>query len=175
MLTNQEAKNLIALPKQIIVGGNALGYTPLHLHGGRVKYHLRCAPSDNISFLMEITQATKGPNKGLKISLHFQEDDEKIGLLRVDYFGQHKNPDRVTAHLPAALKPYAGKWFRYEDHHIHYYVQGYKSLAWAIPLKDDAFPYKQVTSRNDLYPAAQAFGARINLQTQFRGYQGALA
>ena len=175
MLTNQEADDLIALPKQIIVGGNALGATMLRLPGGQAKYRLRSDQDEDLSFLMEITQATKGPNKGLKMSLHFQEDDEKIGLLRVDYFGQHQNPSEVTAHLPADLIPYAGMWFRYEDHHIHRYVQGYKNLAWAIPLENDDFPYKQVTARKEVYPVAQAFGARINLQTQFRGYQNALA
>lgn len=175
MLTNQEANDLIALPKKIIEDDNALGSVMLRLPGGRVKYRLRPASSDDISFLLEITQATKGPNRGLKISLHFQENDEKIGLLRVDYFGQHKNPDEVTSHLPADLIPFAGKWFDYDEHHIHRYVQGYKNLAWAAPLKDDNFPYKQVTSRNDVYPVAKAFGARIHLQTQFRGYQNALA
>lgn len=175
MLTNQEADDLIALPKRIVAGKKALAHTSLHLPGGRVKYRLRPASGDDISFLMEITQATKGPNRGLKISLHFQEDDEKIGLLRVDYFGQHKNPDEVTSHLPADLMPFAGKWFDYDEPHIHRYVQGYKNLAWAAPLKDDIFPHKQVTSRKDVYPVAQAFGARIQLQTQFRGYQDALA
>ena len=57
--------------------------------------------------------------------------------------------------------------FDYHEHHIHYYVEDYKPLAWAIPLADDEFPIKDITTTTDIFPVIQEFAVRINLKTKF--------
>lgn len=120
-------------------------------------------------FLLEISRSAKN---NLKITLHFQEDNSKIGLLRVDYSGKHKNPHEIKRSL---LDRFAAKWFDYREHHIHYYVESYNQLAWAIPSVDNDFPVKSVTNANDIFPATIAFARKINLKTEFENYQNELA
>jgi hypothetical protein len=97
------------------------------------------------------------------------DNDTRIGLLRVDFSGQHENPQTLTDNMPAIFHPYVGRFFDYNDHHIHYYVEGYRTtLDWAIPLTDDAFPVKQISNSNDILNAFYRFNDIINLQTSFK-------
>ncbi len=100
------------------------------------------------------------------MTLHHQEDQSNIGLLRVDYNGKHKNPETVTDKVPEFLHPYAGKWFDYHEHHIHYYVEGYPALAWAAPLKDVDFGQKSIHNPHDIVNAFYYFAEEINLVTR---------
>ena len=113
-------------------------------------------------FFLEIWQSTK---KRIKLTLHFQEDDASIGLLRIDFEGPpHKNPEIINDHVPEIYKRYAGKWI--ENRHIHCFIEGYKPLAWAIPLIDDDFPIKEFTDQNLIAQILYAFGEKINLKTK---------
>lgn len=96
------------------------------------------------------------------------DDETKIGLIRVDYSGQHKNPEIIKDNVPIMFHSYAGKYFNYNEHHIHYYVEGYKtSLDWALPLKVDRFPIKEIKNNSDILNAFYNFNKLINLQTIF--------
>ena len=49
--------------------------------------------------------------------------------------------------------------------HIHYVIDGYKPLAWAIPLEIDGFPVKKLEGRHDYTDTLDAFFRKINLRT----------
>ena len=116
----------------------------------------------DFAFFLEFFQSSK---QHLRLSLHFQEDETSIGLLRVDFHSRHPNPVEINEYLPEIFKPYAGQWI--EGSHIHYYVQGYKPLAWAIPLQvDNSFAIKQFTDETQVANIITTFGQKVNLQTQ---------
>ena len=132
-------------------------------HLFRERYELLSEADEDVAFLWQITQNTKNT---LGINLHVYDKDSNIGLLRVDYNGGHVNPVIVNEYVPEKLSKYAGKWLK--SSHIHYYVQGYKILSWAIPLEDDDFPVKSIDTNNFYETFAdiiQAFAKRINVET----------
>ncbi len=146
--------------------------TTFRWSNGKARYTLYAEQEPDYSFLPDIRRSSK---RALKITLHFQEDDSKTGLLRIDYHEQHRNPLEIKNSSPDRFKPYAGKWFDYREHHLHYYVEGYTPLAWAIPLVNDDFPLKTIRAVSDIFSVIQAFSRRINLKTEFREYQHELA
>jgi len=130
------------------------------------RFILMSEQNTEYSFILEIYQS---PKNQLKLTLHFQEDDAKIGLLRIDYNGsRHRNPMIVEPNLPQKFHPFAGQML--EVSHIHYYVEGYKPLAWAIPL--DAEPEVNVKQLKNVHSQLQNiftnFGEMINLQTSVK-------
>lgn len=150
----------MTLPKRI-EGGDDL---TVDLKAERNRLDLYSPDEDEWKFVFNIFS-----NKRItfKISMHHHEDNLKEGLLRVDFKGGHRNPESVNAYVPDFLKPYAGDWFQNESH-IHLFVESYKDLAWAIPLKDfDEFPIKEVNSYSDYSQAIRAFAERINLISRF--------
>lgn len=162
MITQQQANDLLALPKHIVEGDAALERKRYFLSFPfNDRIYMVSKVDDEFSFFLEITQSSK---KNLKLTLHFQEEDASIGLLRVDFNGRHKNPEIENVNVPDIFKPYAGQWL--EENHIHYYVEGYKPLAWAIPLNvDNTFSVKEFTDTSELGNIFQVFGDKINLQT----------
>jgi len=44
-------------------------------------------------------------------------------------------------------------------------IDGYKPLAWAIPLEIDGFPVKKLEGRHDYTDTLDAFFRKINLRT----------
>ncbi|TAN43087.1 MAG: hypothetical protein EPN22_10995 [Nitrospirae bacterium] len=162
MITQQQADYLLSLPKHIIEGADVLErklYKPTFPVDDRV--FMISKDDDEFSFFMEITQSSK---KHLKLTLHFQEEEASIGLLRVDFNGRHPNPEIANDKVPDIFRPFAGQWI--EEGHIHYYVESYKPLAWAIPLKaDTSFSIKEFADISEFGNIVQAFGNKINLQT----------
>lgn len=163
MITQTQADYLIRLPKLLTENGDYVQskqYIPvLPL---RDRLFMASEQDTDFAFFLEITQSNK---QHLRLSLHFQEDETSIGLLRVDYNSRHRNPVEINEHVPEALKPYAGQWV--DGSHIHYYIQGYKPLTWAIPLEvDTSFPVKQFTNETQMANIIMTFGKRVNLQTQ---------
>ncbi|MDR0574805.1 MAG: hypothetical protein LBG96_12395 [Tannerella sp.] len=129
------------------------------------RYELLSETDDEFSFLWIIHQSAKGI---LQISLHFQENDSKTGLIRVDYNRGHKNPETVNSNVPEKFHPYVGKQFSNIEHNIHYHVQGYPSLAWAIPLTDDDFEIKSIDENDNNRSFANAitsFAKTIHIET----------
>ena len=162
MITQQQADYLLALSKHIIEGDAVLErkmYSPSFPIDDRI--YMVSKADDEFSFFLEITQSSK---KNLKLTLHFQEKDASIGLLRVDFNGRHPNPEIANDKVPDIFKPFAGQWL--EESHIHYFIEGYKPLSWAIPLKaDNTFSVKDFTDASELGNIFRVFGNKINLQT----------
>ena len=164
MITQEQANYLLSLPKYIIEGEEILefkDYSPKFPIADRI--YIISKDDDAYSFFVEIQQSRKNQ---LKLTLHFQEDDTNIGLLRVDYNGRHKNPELESTDLPGMFKPYIGKWI--DESHIHYFVEGYNPLVWAIPLYlDEAFSSKSFNGVNDFADVLKSFCNRINVETNF--------
>jgi len=167
MITKVQADYLLDLPKYVIEheakGENTFlerkSYVPSIPINDRL--YLASKIDDEFTFFIDIYQTSKNL---LKISLHFQEDDASIGLLRVDFNGRHRNPSIANESIPEIFKRYADIWI--EGSHIHYFFEGYKPLSWAIPLTiDDSFPIKEFSDTGQFGSILQTFGKRINLQT----------
>lgn len=166
MFTTKQAQYLIQLPKKVEQNGHlADAITFTQPFPFTLRYTLISPDDADYLFLYDITQSTKNH---FKLTLYLMEDESRIGLLRVDFNGQHKNPETITEKVPEIFHPFAGKFFDYHEHHIHYYVEGYKTtLDWAIPLDHDSFPVKSITKSDDIKEAFLQFNNIINLQTSF--------
>jgi len=157
MLTNQEAKYLLDLEK-VLTNPNQT----IDLSKKKNRLELISHQDSDYEFWVEITTNQKII---LKTSIHHLESNSFIGLLRIDFKGGHHNPSNIIPSLPEFLIPYADKWFDPTESHIHIYVEGYKPLAWAIPLTDSDFPIKDITQASDLSDLIINFARRINLKS----------
>ncbi len=175
-ITNDKANELLRLPKKIIFKGeiqekiNLENRFPLHC-----KFKLISEQDSDCNFLWEITQSTKNR---IRINFHHQENDGKIGLVRVDYNSGHKNPEEINEFVPEHFKPFAGKYFSNNQHHIHYHVQGYKTLAWAIPLLNDDFKIKELLDdielSSNISKIIKHFAELINVKTKINLFNNTL-
>lgn len=166
MFTLEQANYLIALEKKVELEGKFEEFVKLNHHFPFVyKFQLAAEKNHDYTFLYDIKQSSKNQ---YKFTLYFLEGDTKIGLLRVDYGGIHKNPEIATALVPGYLLPFTGKYFNYDEPHIHVYVEGYKTtMDWALPLKTDSFPVKTISNGSDIIDAFYEFNQRINIKTTF--------
>ncbi|MCC6550799.1 MAG: hypothetical protein IT279_12085 [Ignavibacteriaceae bacterium] len=164
MFTQSEANYLLELPKLLTENDNYLrqkNYYPIMPIKERL--YMASEQEPDFIFFLEIFQSSKNQ---LKLSLHCQEGETSIGLLRVDFNHDHPNPVEINEHVPELFKPYAGKTVK--GSHIHYYVEGYRPLHWAIPLSvDNSFLIKQFADEAEIIDIIPAFNQKINLQTQF--------
>ena len=162
-MTNEQAEELIGLKKTIIQNGiEQESVTIEQTFPMNLRFELISKEDDEYSFLWDITQSSKD---SLRISLHFQDDDSKIGLFRVDYNGGHQNPVVGNESLPVIFKPYIGKYLN--ESHVHYHVEGYKTLAWALPISETNVKIKEVdNNRNQqIMDAILDFANLINIET----------
>ncbi len=161
MITAEYANYLLSLPKYIVENNSLLESKQLLIYNPlKLRFTLRSENDNTSQFLIAIKES---PKKELKISLHVQENSSYLELLRIDYFSRHKNPIEILDTVPMHFRPFAGKMLN--THHIHYVVDGYKPLAWAIPLENDDFTLKTIQNLNDVKEAVNAFFQRINCQT----------
>ena len=158
MFSNELASKLIKLPKNI-----SGGETTINISDEKSRFSLSNSDEPDYDFLFEISSHRKIT---FKISFHNQENNTKEGLIRVDYKGGHKNPETITDLVPEILKPFVGYFFQNEPH-IHIYVEGFKDLAWAIPLSHYNFPILEIKNTDDLVKAIKAFTKEINIVTPF--------
>lgn len=159
MITQALAKYLLELPKEIIKGD-----TNIDLLAEKIRLNLVSPEDNDWEFLIEISNSKK---KTFRISFHHQENNTNEGLLRIDYNSGHKNPEIVNEFVPEPLKKYAGYWFENEPH-IHLFVESYKDLAWAIPIKDyEAIKTKNIQSSEDYTNAIYEFASQTNIITKF--------
>ncbi|WP_035670022.1 hypothetical protein [Flavobacterium sp. 83] len=157
MFTNQEAEYLLNLEKVLVNP-----YQTIDLKNKKNRIELISNQDSDYAFWIEITTNQKII---LKTSIHHLESNSHIGLLRIDFKGGHHNPENINDTLPEFLKPYADKWFLPSEPHMHIYVEGYKPLAWAIPLTEIDFPIKEINQSSDLSDLIFNFARRINLKS----------
>jgi len=162
MITQELADYLINLEKNIIENDEILDnkiYSPEFPVNDRIDLISR--ENDEYTFFVDIKQRKKNY---LKITLHLQEIEASIGLLRIDYNGRHLNPAIVNSNVPSLFVPYAGQWI--EGDHIHYYIDGYKPLSWAIPISiDKTVNIKEYKDSSEICNILKGFFYRINLKT----------
>ena len=166
IISNEQSEYLIRLKKKVFQNGGTLEQLTINQEFPmNLRFELISEEDDDFSFLWEITQSAKND---IRISLHFQEDESKIGLFRVDYNSGHRNPETASDQLPQRFLPFVGKWFSNEESHVHYHVEGYKPLAWAVPIEDSEMTTKEIADTNTnekLSSAIQEFAKIINLET----------
>lgn len=158
-LSQKEAEQLILLKKKIVIDDKLLDeYTISRNKNLFGRFQLSSLDGNN-QFLLKITQGLRK----FKITLHFQENNQYVGLLRVDYDGYHKNPETVNEHVPDFAKKYIGKTI--ESSHVHFFVEGYKTLNWAVPIYDYDFSIKDLSNESLISDAIEEFCNKINLCT----------
>ncbi len=165
IISQEEAEQLLHMEKRIIVNDTLQDTYYLRTSTDFfARFPMRSLDGNNL-FLMQISQS---PYKQIKIDFHFQENCQYIGLLRVDYHSIHKNPETINEHVPSIAQRYCGHFI--EDSHIHFYVEGYRRLAWAIPLTVSSFPIKdiQMEEPSSLFSALRAFSTYIGLTTRIQ-------
>lgn len=167
IITNEQAEYLLKLPKKVLLDNEEVdNFTLAQTFPFNMRIELVSPNDDEFTFLWVIHQSSK---ISIRISLHIQENDSKTGLLRLDYNAGHKNPEIISASLPERFHPYVGKEFSNNEHHIHYHVEGYKSLAWAIPLVDDtlgAIVLDETNLNSSLIDTIHLFAKIIHLETK---------
>lgn len=166
MLTNEEAEYLLNLDKSLTDPNQVID-----LSSKKNRLDLHSHQDSEYNFWVEITSNKKII---LKTSIHHLESNSFIGLLRIDFKGGHHNPSTIKNSLPEHLIPYADKWFEPNEPHMHIFVEGYKPLAWAIPLADTDFPTKDITDTSDLNDLIINFAKKINLNSQINIQQAIL-
>jgi hypothetical protein len=167
-ITNEQADYLLKLPKKIIKDDKPVDKLELEqTYPFNARFELVSKEDDEFTFLWVIRQSKKS---SIRVSLHYQENGSQIGLMRVDYNGGHINPVVINEFVPEKFRPYAAKEFKNNDHHIHYHVQGYKSLAWAIPLTEDDFKIKELKEGTEFnftfVDIIKEFAKTVNIETE---------
>ena len=162
-MTVELAEYLIRLDKYVVQNGEILNTFFMDIQYPMSFRLILSAPDDlDQNLLVDIKESEK---KSLKISLHHQDNSTQNGLLRVDFNGRHFNPVDITPTVPEIFRTFAGQWLDDYAGHIHYVVDGYKPLAWAIPLQLDDFPVKELNGREDYTRTLNAFFQKINIKT----------
>ncbi len=162
-MTEELAEYLIGLDKYVVQDGE-IKKTLLMDIQYPLSFRLALSAPDDLdqNLLIDVKESEK---KSLKINLHHQDNSTQNGLLRIDFNGRHFNPVNISPTLPEIFRPFAGQWLDDYAGHIHYVVDGYKPLVWAIPLELDDFPVKQLSGREDYNRTLNAFFQKINLKT----------
>lgn len=165
-MTVELAEYLLGLDKYVVQNGVSIEDYLLDIQYP-MSFRLALSTPDDLdqNLLVDIKESEK---KSLKINLHHQDNSTQNGLLRVDYYSRHLNPVGVLDTVPEKFRPFAGQWLDDYTGHIHYVVDGYKPLAWAIPLELDDFPVKELKGREDYIHTLNAFFQKINLKTTIR-------
>lgn len=165
-MTVELAQYLIDLDKYILKDGEKVDSFTIDIHYP-VNLRLTLTAPDDLdqSLLIDIKESEK---KSLKLTLHHQDNSTQNGLLRIDYNGRHRNPFEITDSVPERFKPFAGLWLDDFQGHIHYVVDGFKPLSWAIPLEVDDYPINELNGREGYGDAFNAFFKKINLRTKIR-------
>ena len=156
-----DALKYIAMPKKILSKDQTrldiFSYT-----GNSQDKRLSLVSDSDVVFLLVFNRSLKNR---LKLTLHLQDEDSSLGLLRVDFNGRHKNPSELNRHVPNFFHPYRDAFI--EESHIHYHVDGYPMLAWAVPLMVDAsFSQKKFEIESDFEGVCRSFFQKITLETK---------
>ncbi len=105
MFTQEEANNLIALPKLVYLD-EAGQHAFLFSNNVPLQRKLDLISEDSqYQFQLDINQSRK---YSVKLSVHHQESESNIGLVRLDFFGTHTNPVELTDKVPSIFHEFAG-------------------------------------------------------------------
>lgn len=157
------ANYLLSLEKYIIIDNKQQSNLEILISGAvSIRWKLVSPADVDQEFLIDIKES---PKKALAMSLHHQDDISKEGIVRIDYHTRHKNPAHILPTVPPSFIPFAGIYLDQYPAHIHYVVDGYPALAWAIPLNNDPFPIKDLQNTPDVAKAINAFCKLINVKT----------
>ncbi|MCW5199372.1 hypothetical protein VU05_01360 [Desulfobulbus sp. F1] len=152
ILSREDVLALISIPKY----SNERGID-LSKDNNTITMH---AESDaSLSFRLHVKTS-----KRINVKLTCHHDHEYIGLIRIDFYSGHKNPETITTDVPDILHKYIGKRFSAEEHHVHIYVNGF-DLDWALPITDHEFRVKNIKNQSDIVDSVQEFSRLINLKT----------
>jgi hypothetical protein len=155
MLNQEQAKYLLELKKSFKSKPSVVD-----LRSDKIRIELVSPDDLEWEFLVDITSSRK---KSFKISLHHMETKSKQGILRVDFNSSHRNPETINSFVPKSCHAFVGYWFL-DEPHIHIFVEGYRDLAWAIPLaSDDRFSVKSIDSSKTFADAIKEFAKLISL------------
>lgn len=166
-MNKDEIDRLLSIEKKVIGSGKDLLdiYTIEQKYPFRERIEIGSEFDPDVRFLLEINQSSK---VNVKMTLHFMENNNKVPLSRIDYYGNHVNPVEVLSSVPEFLKDYAGKFFSQESH-LHYHVDGYRPLAWAMPLSDTDFPIKNIGVKDinaNFAKAIMEYANLVNIKTR---------
>ena len=95
-------------------------------------------------------------------------DDTNFGISRLDYNSNHQNPETLTNEVPAIFHPHVGEFFINRSH-LHFQIEGYPNLVWALPLEETEISVTEVSADNmasDFILAVESFLHYLNVQTQ---------
>ena len=74
----------------------------------------------------------------------------------------------MMANMANLFKPFIGKWFSNDESHVHYHVDGYRSLAWAVPIEITDVQTKVISANeinSNFVDAIIGFAQMINIET----------
>ncbi len=160
ILSRDEVLSLISIPKHTKERG-------IDLSRNKNSLSMHAEDNDSLTFRLHVNTSEKVQ---LKLSCHHDRlschhEHEDIGLIRVDFYGAHKNPETITTDTPDFLHKYVGKRFSAkEEHHVHVYVNGF-GLDWAIPVTEHEFRIKNIKNQADMANSVLEFSRLINLRT----------
>ena len=162
----EEAQNLIKLPKWVVDENGEIvkSMTIEQQFPMRFRLHMVSAFDQNKGFVLDVKQSEK-----FGIRLNFQVmDNANWGLARLDYNSNHKNPEVLTEDVPQMFHTHVGELFVMKAH-LHYHVEGYPQLAWALPLDETEITTKDVSYNAMLQGFVDAFHSfmvYLHVQTQ---------
>jgi hypothetical protein len=164
MISEEKAQYLLQLSKHIQINNKLIDKHQIVLHYPiDVKLFLQSKEESEYEFVVAIIESEK---RALKLSLHCLEKSNSIGLLRIDFQGRHQNPFEIKRNVPVKFHKYAGQFLDDYGGHIHFVIDGYKPLAWALPLEEDEFPCKEITNDDEYSDIIKAFFNRISVKTE---------
>jgi hypothetical protein len=169
-MTFEDVQELIAKSKKLVAddGHQLNSYYLEQSVPLNVVLNLTDTETEKLKFRIDVTQS---PKVGYKISFHMMDANGYIGLSRLDVNGlAHTNPKEVTDKVPDFLKSHASE--RINTSHLHYYVEDYETLAWALPLADvDNENMKDISTTTtnlsvDIVNALAGFLSYIHVETK---------
>lgn len=169
MITTQQAKEFVDADKVIVVDGERVeSFTIVQTFPLRMNINLAVkGKGDEWLFTWQIDQGAKD---SLRMSLHCQQYESNIGLIRVDYNRGHHNPQVAPDDLPDFLLPYVGKDFGARESHVHIHVSSdILQMQWAMPIEASNIESKTFDASSDsIEMAIQSFAKAIHITTTIK-------
>lgn len=169
MITTQQAKDFIDAPKTILADGIAVDVFPI-VQKFPMRASIQLAVEGMGDEWLFIWQIDQGQKDSLRMSLHCQQYESNIGLIRVDYNRGHKNPEIAPDDLPDFFLPYVGKDFGTKESHVHIHVSSdIQQMQWAIPIEASNIESKEFdASSESIERAIQAFAKAVHITTEIK-------